>query len=100
MARRLLLGQPRVQEIYHRDGRWSYTVVQPGGAVHPAADRYLVKFEGQGTDRTYAYYLVDHLRRLEHEVWGSGTSLHGRAPAAVAMSGTARSADGLVGQRP
>ncbi|MDT0453798.1 hypothetical protein [Streptomyces hesseae] len=41
MARRLLLGQLRVQEVYHRDGRVSYTIVQPGGAVHPAADGYL-----------------------------------------------------------
>ncbi|NBE51991.1 tyrosine-type recombinase/integrase [Streptomyces boluensis] len=67
MARKLLLGQLRVQEINHRDGRVSYTIVQAGGAVHTRADRYLVKFESQGTDRTYAYYLVDHLRWLEHE---------------------------------
>ncbi|MGW2090264.1 hypothetical protein [Streptomyces sp. NPDC001880] len=33
MARKLLLGQLRVQEINHRDGRVSYTIVRSGGAV-------------------------------------------------------------------
>ncbi|MFE2940754.1 tyrosine-type recombinase/integrase [Streptomyces sp. NPDC059255] len=67
MARKLLLGQMRVQEIHHRDGRLSYTIVQPGGPLHQPADRYLVQYEGRGTDRTYAYLLVDHLRWLEME---------------------------------
>ncbi|RLU80134.1 hypothetical protein CTZ27_35365 [Streptomyces griseocarneus] len=67
MARKLMLGQLRVQQVYHRDGRVSYTIVQPGGVVHQPANGYLMKFEGQGTARTYAYYLADHLRWLENE---------------------------------
>ncbi|WP_279626770.1 hypothetical protein [Streptomyces flavidovirens] len=38
MARKLLLGQMRVQEISHRDDRVSYTIVQPGGSVLDPAD--------------------------------------------------------------
>ena len=39
----------------------------PDGAVHEPADRFLRRFEGSGTQRTYAYLLVDHLRWLERE---------------------------------
>jgi hypothetical protein len=35
--------------------------------VHAEADRFLREHEGSGTQRTYAYYLVDHLRWLERE---------------------------------
>ncbi|MFF5969935.1 tyrosine-type recombinase/integrase [Streptomyces sp. NPDC012769] len=67
MARKLLLGQLRVQEISHRDGRVSYTILQPGGSILDRADGFLVRYAGAGTDRTYAYLLVDHLRWLESE---------------------------------
>jgi len=46
-------------------GRRSFTIVWPEGAVHEAADRFLRNFEGSGTQRTYAYLLLDHLRWLE-----------------------------------
>src|ERR1035437_9776556 len=39
----------------------------PDGAVHEAADRFLRGYDGSGTQRTYAYLLVDHLRWLERE---------------------------------
>jgi integrase len=48
------------------DGRRSYTIVRPDGEVCGIADRFLRRCEG-GTDRTYAYLLVDHLRWLEYE---------------------------------
>lgn len=67
MARRLSIGQLRVQEVRHRDGRRSYTIVDASGAVHTGADQYLNRYAGTGSDRTYAYLLVDHLRWLEHE---------------------------------
>jgi integrase len=35
--------------------------------VHEQADRFLRAHEGSGTQRTYAYLLVDHLRWLERE---------------------------------
>jgi len=35
--------------------------------VHEAADRFLESYEGSGTQRTYAYLLLDHLRWLERE---------------------------------
>jgi integrase len=55
----------RVQPVNHRDGRRSYVVVDvAAGAVHRRADRFLATFS-EGTQRTYAYHLVDHLRWLE-----------------------------------
>lgn len=45
----------------------------PDGAVHGEADRFLQKHDGSGTQRTYAYLLVDHLRWLER-VWTWGRS--------------------------
>jgi integrase len=41
--------------------------VWPEGAEHRDADRFLRLHEGSGTQRTYAYLLVDHLRWLERE---------------------------------
>ena len=35
--------------------------------MHEDADRFLRVHDGSGTQRTYAYYLVDHLRWLERE---------------------------------
>src|SRR6266568_5300041 len=67
MTRRVVVGDLRVQRLDRRNGRRSWTVVWPEGAVHEEADRFLRVHDGSGTQRTYAYYLVDHLRWLERE---------------------------------
>ncbi|MFZ0876821.1 MAG: hypothetical protein WAN20_20210 [Pseudonocardiaceae bacterium] len=67
MARRLVVGDLRVQRIEHKDGQRSWTIVWSEGAEHSEADRFLRVHEGSGTQRTYAYLLVDHLRWLERE---------------------------------
>lgn len=67
MVGRLLTDRLRVQKVMHRDGRRSYTIMQPCGTVHAAADRYLVTYAGTGSDRPYAHLLVDHLRWLRRE---------------------------------
>src|SRR6266536_3801137 len=67
MARRLVVGDLRVQDLQRKDGRRSWTIVWPEGTVHQEADRFLRTREGSGTQRTYAYLLVDHLRWLERE---------------------------------
>jgi integrase len=67
MGRGLVVGDLRVQRIERGDGRWSFTIVWPEGTVHEDADRFLREHEGSGTQRTYAYLLVDHLRWLERE---------------------------------
>jgi hypothetical protein len=59
-----------VQEIRRGNGCRSWTVLWPDGAVHAEADRFLGRHEGSGTQRTYAYVLVDHLRWLERECLG------------------------------
>ena len=57
-------GELRVQLVNHRDGRRSYVVLDVGSAsFHARADAFLASF-GEGTQRTYAYHLVDHLRWL------------------------------------
>ncbi|QLH27262.1 tyrosine-type recombinase/integrase [Streptomyces sp. Rer75] len=66
MARRLVLGDLRVQELEHSSGRVSYTILESDGSVRRLADGFLRSCRG-GTDRTYAYLLVDHLRWLEFE---------------------------------
>ena len=67
MARKLVIGDLRVQAV-ERGGRGrSFTIVWPDGAVHEAANRFLRGYEGSGTQRTYAYLLLDHLRWLERE---------------------------------
>lgn len=66
VGRGLVIGDLRVQQIDSRRGR-SFTIVWPGGMVHEEADRFLRVHEGSGTQRTYAYLLVDHLRWLERE---------------------------------
>jgi len=67
VARRVVIGDLRVQAV-ERDGRGrSFTIVHPDGAVHEAADRFLRGYDGSGTQRTYAYLLLDHLRWLERE---------------------------------
>ena len=55
------------QQIQRGDGRRSWTIVWPEGAEHREADRFLRKHDGSGTQRTYAYLLVDHLRWLQRE---------------------------------
>ena len=67
MARRVVIGDLRVQQIDRRDGRRSWTIVWPEGTEHAEADRFLRRHEGSGTQRTYAYVLVDHLRWLERD---------------------------------
>jgi integrase len=67
VARRVVIGDLRVQAV-ERSGRCrSFTIVWPEGVVHEAADRFLRDFEGSGTQRTYAYLLLDHLRWLDRE---------------------------------
>ena len=68
MASRVVIGDLRVQAVQRGGGRGrSFTIVWPDGAVHEAADRFLRGYDGSGTQRTYAYLLVDHLRWLERE---------------------------------
>jgi integrase len=67
VARQLVIGQLRVQKLTRGNGRRSWTIVWPEGTEHPEADRFLRRHEGSGTQRTYAYLLVDHLRWLERE---------------------------------
>ncbi|WP_406491631.1 tyrosine-type recombinase/integrase [Streptomyces sp. NBC_00846] len=62
MRSRMVLGDLRVQPIKRSGGGWSYTIVWPDGAVHEEADSFLRTHEGIGTQKTYAYSLVDHLR--------------------------------------
>ncbi len=72
MTRRVVVGDLRVQRIDRRDGRRSWTIVWPEGTVHEEADRFLRVHDGSGTQRTYAYYLVDHLRWLARECLALG----------------------------
>lgn len=67
MAVRVVLGELRVQRVGGRGGACSFTIVRPGGAGHEEAEGFLRRFDGSGTQRTYAYLLVDHLRWLEQE---------------------------------
>lgn len=53
-----------MQRVSHRDGRRSWVVLDMAtGSVHSRAERFLAPL-GEGTQRTYAYHLVDHLRWL------------------------------------
>ena len=70
MARQVVIGQLRVQQLARRNGRRSWTIVWPEGTVHAEADRFLRRHDGSGTQRTYAYLLVDHLRWLDRECLG------------------------------
>lgn len=67
MVRHVVVGDLRVQQIERKNGRRSWTIVWPEGTVHAEADRFLRVHDGSGTQRTYAYLLVDHLRWLERE---------------------------------
>ena len=66
VAGRPIVGEVRVQEIVRRDGRRMYTILREDGQVYEIADGFLRTCAG-GTDRTYAYLLVDHLRWLQFE---------------------------------
>ncbi|MEU4506930.1 tyrosine-type recombinase/integrase [Streptomyces sp. NPDC024089] len=57
-----MLGDLRVQSMPRSGGGRSYTIVWPDGLVDEEADSFLRTFEGVGTQKTYAYSLVDHLR--------------------------------------
>jgi len=67
VARGLVVGDLRVQALERAGGRRSFTIVWPEGAVHEQADAFLRTHDGSGTQRTYAFLLVDHLRWLERE---------------------------------
>ncbi len=67
MARVLVVGDLRVQALERAGGHRSFTIVWPEGAVHEAADAFLRTHDGSGTQRTYAFLLVDHLRWLQRE---------------------------------
>jgi integrase len=67
VAGRVVIGELRVQRIDRSGGRRSWTIVWPEGREHCEADRFLRTHDGSGTQRTYAYLLVDHLRWLERE---------------------------------
>ncbi|WP_328687768.1 hypothetical protein OHA74_54720 [Streptomyces phaeochromogenes] len=67
MVRHLVVGDLRVQRIERKGGWRSWTIVWPEGTLHAEADRFLRGHDGSGTQKTYAYYLVDHLRWLERE---------------------------------
>jgi len=73
MTRRVVVGDLRVQRLDRRNGLRSWTIVWPEGTVHEEADRFLRVHDGSGTQKTYAYYLVDHLRWLEREGLALGT---------------------------
>jgi hypothetical protein len=99
---RLVIGDYRVQEVQHRDGTIAFTIVGPDGRVHPEAERFLARYAGAGTDRTYAYLLVDHLRWLECEGLTLGSvsvrdlqRYMGAVGAKVPMHPTTRAIDGL-----
>lgn len=54
----------RVQKLKYDDGRCSWVVLDlEAGSVHLRAERFLAPLAA-GTQRTYAYHLVDHLRWL------------------------------------
>ncbi|MGP4091112.1 tyrosine-type recombinase/integrase [Streptomyces sp. KR55] len=62
MRSEMVLGDLRVQEIPRAGGGWSYAILEPDGSVEEESYGFLAQYEGTGTQRTYAYYLVDHLR--------------------------------------
>jgi integrase len=63
----LVVGDLRVQTVVRGDGRRSFTIVAADGVTVEPADGFLRMFEGSGTQRTYAFFLVDHLRWLAWE---------------------------------
>ena len=72
--RKPVIGDLRVQEAVFPSGRVAYTILHPDGEADRLAEGFLRACNG-GTDRAYAYLLVDHLRWLEFE---------SQSPAAIA----------------
>jgi integrase len=72
VARQVIVGDLRVQQIERKGGRRSWTILWSEVTVHVEADRFLRQHDGSGTQRTYAYLLVDHLRWLERECLALG----------------------------
>jgi integrase len=66
MSGRPVVADIRVQRIARRDGRRAVTVLTEDGQIYGVVDGYL-RTCSAGTDRTYAYLLVDHLRWLRFE---------------------------------
>jgi hypothetical protein len=65
MGATVVLSDIRVQKVPRRGGRVSWTILWPDGELYYEADRFLSRYEAEpGTQRTYAYLLVDHLRWL------------------------------------
>jgi integrase len=72
----MVLGDLRVQQMPRADCGRSYTIVWPDGSVDQEADDYLRTHEGSGSQKTYAYYLVDHLRwRLREQLTTASVTL-------------------------
>ncbi|MFE4612126.1 tyrosine-type recombinase/integrase [Streptomyces niveus] len=67
MRSTLVLENLRVQRIKRTDGRWSYAIVWPDYSVDEEAESYLRLYEGSGSQETYAYHLVDHMRWRQRE---------------------------------
>lgn len=82
-----LLNVLRVQVANHHDGQRSYVVLDVStGVVHRRAERFLAGF-GEGTQRTYAYHLVDHLRWLAVHRYGEDTVAIGDLRRYMALCG-------------
>lgn len=47
--------------------------MSPDASIHEEADSFLRSFEGTGAQKTYAYYLVDHLRWRDREGLATAT---------------------------
>ncbi|WP_328978406.1 tyrosine-type recombinase/integrase [Streptomyces canus] len=62
MRSTLVLDDLRVQKIRRADGSWSFSILCPDYTADEEAESYLGLYEGSGSQETYAYYLVDHLR--------------------------------------
>ncbi|MFD5616757.1 integrase [Kitasatospora sp. NPDC127060] len=58
----MVLQDLRVQELKRAGGGSNYTIVGPDSFVIDEADSFLRLYDGLGSQRTYAYFLVDHLR--------------------------------------
>ncbi|MFI7560779.1 tyrosine-type recombinase/integrase [[Kitasatospora] papulosa] len=56
-----------MQVLTRAGGGRSYTILCADGCVHDEADDFLRLYEGSGTQKTYAYSLVDHLRWCRRE---------------------------------
>lgn len=67
MRHTMVLDDLRVQPMRRAGGGRTYTILWPDGSVNDEADSYLRQYEGKGTQKTYAYFLVDHLRWMLRE---------------------------------